>query len=105
MNFKTLISTTLAVTTILSGGEALAGQERYNPNTFARELNSLNWTAGYDVEFSHLRSCSQYNSNTYVHVNGQDWIDNLSVNVMKHYRQTSTLISIKMTRWFMVTTL
>ena len=77
MNFKTLISTTLAVTTVLSGGEALASQERYNPNTFARELNSLNWTAGYDVEFSHLRSCSQYNSNTYVHVNGQEWIDNL----------------------------
>ena len=81
MKLKSIISATLALTTVFTGGEALAGQDRYNPNSFARELNSLNWTAGYKVHFSHLRSCSQYNSNTYEHVRGQAYIDNLKAQV------------------------
>ena len=77
MKLKSIISATLAIATVFTGGEAFASQDRYNANSFARELNSLNWTAGYKVHFSHLRSCSQYNSNTYEHVYGQEWIDNL----------------------------
>ena len=59
--FKAIAATAaLALTT---AAPALAAQ--YTPASMANDLNGRTWTAGYQVEFSHLRSCREFNSSTY----------------------------------------